>query len=96
MTDNNKVATATRASSTSVRPCAFCQVETGSPRTHRSSHPGLQVRCLLNPGRAFGPDGAEISLTACTPQRQAECQTQRRREFAHLCATLPALRRLAL
>lgn len=84
------------ASAAAVRPCAFCQAETRHALLRRENSRSATYRCLLNPGKMHGPDGDEISLTACTPQRQLDCQAQRRQEFARLCATVPALRRMAL
>ncbi len=77
--------------------CAFYQAALlpASPSGSAENGPGssgLQHRCLLNPGRLQGPDGKEIGLSACTLERQAQCQAQRRAMLARLCTSLPSLR----
>jgi hypothetical protein len=77
-------------------PCAFYQAILHSKRRlgaqTQEAASGLKHSCLLNPGKAYGPDGKEIGLGQCTLQRQAQCQAQRRKAFARLYATLPSTR----
>jgi hypothetical protein len=77
------------------RPCAFYVA--AMPGASRKQAPTperatLKHRCLLNPGRSVGPDGEGISPMLCTPERQNDCQAQRREALARLYATLPANR----
>ena len=72
------------------RPCAFYQAEL-PPRQYA---PGavapparLLHRCILNSGKAAGPDGNPINALECTPARQAKCQANRRHMIATLHAT---------
>lgn len=83
------------------RPCAFYQAAMpASPHTRRhiadsQERPpsgGLAHRCMLNPGRASGPDGEEIGPLVCTLSRQGGCQQHRRKNIARLYETLPAMR----
>lgn len=77
-------------------PCAFYQAVLHSKRRlgakTEDTTSGLRQSCLLNPGKAYGPDGKEIGLSECTLQRQAQCQAQRRKALARLYATLPSTR----
>lgn len=77
------------------RPCAFynavmCSVQ-HTPRAVGldSSEPahGLKHRCILNPGRDYGPDGQVIGPQDCTMARQCVCQVHRRSNIARLHAT---------
>ena len=75
------------------RPCAFYITEmVAAPRPENAAPPGrsaMRHRCLLNPGRAYGPDGNGISVGECSPERQALCQSHRRADLARLNATCP-------
>lgn len=66
--------------------------KSSKPAVHRAAGPvtaGLSHRCMLNPGRAIGPDGEAIGPMNCTMARQCVCQAHRRSRFARLHSTLP-------
>ena len=76
-------------------PCAFYITEMiANPRRDdapdaASGRSSMRHRCLLNPGRAHGPDGNGIGLGECSLERQSLCQSCRRADLARLNATLP-------
>jgi hypothetical protein len=74
------------ASATAPKPCAFYSVMMAA-----AGAPGISHRCLLNPGKAQGPDGAAIGVSQCTLERQAQCQAQRRANFARLHASAASI-----
>ena len=72
-----------------LRRCAFYQASMSSDHVNRrvaekSEASAMKHRCMLNPGRAEGPDGIEIGPTICTMERQSACQKARRDVFARL------------
>ena len=72
-----------------LRRCAFYQASMSSDHvnrrnTEKSELSAMKHRCMLNPGRAEGPDGVEIGPMKCTMERQSACQKARRDVFAKL------------